>query len=81
MPANKTYDNHKMTVYVLCGFDSTVEQDLDRIYTLRDIGYRPYVMIYDKQKLRSGDTLKKMQRWVNSVYTFMKVKRFEDYSG
>lgn len=70
-----------MTVYVLCGFDSTVEQDLDRIYTLRDIGYRPYVMIYDKQKLRSGDTLKKMQRWVNSVYTFMKVKRFEDYSG
>lgn len=79
--AKTGWDYHKMTVYVLCGFDSTVEQDLDRIYTLRDIGYRPYVMIYDKQKLRSGDTLKKMKRWVNSVYTFMKVKRFEDYSG
>ena len=71
----------KMTVYVLCGFDTTLEQDLDRIYTLRDLGYAPYVMIYDKYKLKKRDQLKRMQRWVNSRFAFMACERFEDYTG
>ena len=69
----------KMTVYVLCGFNTTLEQDLERIYTLRDLGYSPYVMIYEKYKLKRGDDLLRMQRWVNSRVTFAAVKRFEDY--
>lgn len=69
----------KMTVYVLCGFNTTLEQDLERIYTLRDLGYSPYVMIYEKYKLRRGDDLLRLQRWVNSRVTFAAVKRFEDY--
>ena len=69
----------KMTVYVLCGFNTTMEQDLERIYTLRDLGYSPYVMIYEKYKLKRGDDLLRMQRWVNSRVTFAAVKRFEDY--
>ena len=73
------WDYRKMSVYILCGFDTTLEQDLERIYTLRDIGYSPYVMIYDKHKLRNGDDLKRLQRWVNSRYAFAAVKRFEDY--
>lgn len=52
------WNYRKMTVYVLCGFNTTIEQDLDRIYTLRDLGYNPYVMIYDKYKLKQGDELK-----------------------
>lgn len=75
------WDRRKMTVYVLCGFDTTLEQDLDRIYTLRDLGYDPYVMIYDKYKLKKRDQLKRMQRWVNSRYAFMACERFEDYTG
>ena len=73
------WDHHKMTVYVLCGFDTTFEQDLERIYLLRDFGYRPYVMIYDKHKLKRNDPLKKLQRWVNSPRTFATVKNFNDY--
>ena len=69
----------KMTVYVLCGFNTTLEQDLERIYTLRDLGYSPYVMIYEKYKLKRGDDLLRMQRWVNSRVTFAAVKKFEDY--
>ena len=69
----------KMTVYVLCGFNTTLEQDLERIYTLRDLGYSPYVMIYEKHKLKRGDDLLRMQRWVNSRVTFAAVKKFEDY--
>lgn len=73
------WDYRKMGVYVLCGFNTTLEQDLERIYILRDLGYSPYVMIYDKHKLRPGNDLKRLQRWVNSRFAFAAVKRFEDY--
>lgn len=75
------WDHRKMGVYVLTGYDTTLDQDLERIYTLRDLGYNPYVMIYDKHKLRRGDDLKRLQRWVNSRFVFATVKKFEDYKG
>ena len=45
----------KMSVYVLTNFNTTIEQDLDRIYTLMELNYFPYVMIYEKYKLPKGD--------------------------
>lgn len=36
-------------VYVLTNFWSSIEQDLHRIYTLRSMGFMPFVMIFDKQ--------------------------------
>ena len=47
------WDKRKMGVYVLTNYNSTHEEDLERIYTLRDMGYWPYVMVYDKNKLLS----------------------------
>ncbi len=73
------WDKRKLTVYVLTNFDTTIEQDLERIYILRDLGYWPYVMIYDKQHTRPGDTIRKIQRWVNMRAVFETVRRFEDY--
>lgn len=73
------WNYRKMIVYVLTGYDTTFEQDLDRIYTIRDIGYNPYVMIYDKHKLQTGDKLLRLQRWVNSRFAFAACKKFEDY--
>lgn len=73
------WDKRKMTVYVLVNFNTTIEQDLDRIYTLRDMGYWPYVMIYDKEHAKKGDTVRKIQRWVNMRAIFDSVERFEDY--
>lgn len=75
------WDKRKMTVYILCGFNSTFEQDLERVYTLRNLGYSPYVMIYDKYKLKKKDPLKRLQRWVNSRFAFAACERFEDYTG
>ena len=72
-------DKRKMTVYVLTNFDTTIEQDLERIYTLRELGYWPYVMIYDKEHTKSTDTVRKLQRWVNMRAIFENVRRFEDY--
>ena len=72
-------DYRKLGVYVLCNFNTTIEQDLERIYLLRDMGYSPYVMVYNKDKTRSTDTVRKLQRWCNSRRIFGTVKRFEDY--
>lgn len=73
------WDKRKMAVYVLTNFNTTIEQDLDRIYTLRDMGYWPYVMIYDKEHTKRGDTVRRIQRWVNMRAIFDSVERFEDY--
>ncbi len=73
------WDKRKMTVYVLTNYDTTHEQDLERIYTLRDLGYWPYVMIYEKEKLPKGHITKQLQRYVNMRAIFEKIKSFEDY--
>lgn len=64
-------------VYVLVNFNSTMEQNLYRIYTLRDLGYDPYVMVYDKPN--APKEIKDLQRWVNNRFIFRKCKSFEDY--
>lgn len=73
------WDKRKLTVYVLTNFDTTIEQDLGRIYLLRDMGYWPYVMIYDKEHTKPSDTVRKIQRWVNMRAIFETTPRFEDY--
>jgi hypothetical protein len=72
-------DIRKLIVFVLCNFDTSIEQDLERIYTLREIGYWPYVMLYDKEHIPKGHVSRKMQRWVNNRFIFAKCNTFEDY--
>lgn len=69
----------RLIVYVLTNFDTTLEQDLERVYTLRDLGYSPDVRIYEKYNLPKHHILIKLQRYVNSQMIFNTVKRFEDY--
>ena len=64
-------------VYCLTNFNSTMEENLYRIYTLRDMGYDPYVMIYDKP--HAPKEIKMLQRWCNNKIIFKSCKRFEDY--
>jgi hypothetical protein len=73
------WDKRKMGVYVLTNFDTTHEQDLERIYKLRELGYWPYVMIYEREKLPKKHITRKLQRWVNMRAIFEKVTKFEDY--
>lgn len=71
----------KMTVYMLCNFDTTFEQDLDRVYTLRDLGYNPFVMLYDKENIPKADKLRHLQRWVNNRIVFRSCEKFEDFDS
>lgn len=68
-----------LSVFVLCNFDTTLEQDLERIYTLREMGYWAYVMLYDKEHIPKNSALRYLQRWVNNRFVFAKCERFEDY--
>ena len=72
-------NERNLIVYVLCNYDTTIEQDLERIYTLRDMGYWAYVMLYDKEHIPIGHELRKLQRWVNNRFIFAKCKTFEEY--
>lgn len=73
------WDKRKLQVYVLVNYNSTREEDLERIYTLRELGYWPYVMIFEKEKLPKGHVIRRLQRWVNMRAIFESVPRFEDY--
>lgn len=68
---------HNAIVYVLVNHTSTIEQDLERIYTLRDMGYWAYVMVYDKE--HAPHIYTDLQRWCNNRFVFAKCPRFEDY--
>lgn len=70
-------DRRRKVVYVLTNFDSTMEENLHRVYTLRDYGYDPYVMIYNKPS--APQEVKDLQRWVNNFRIFQSCPRFEDY--
>lgn len=65
------------TVYTLVNYDTTMEQNLYRIYTLRDMGYAPYVMIYNKPS--AAREIRLLQRWVNNKMIFKSCRKFEDY--
>lgn len=64
-------------VYCLTNFNSTMEQNLHRIYTLRDMGFDPYVMVYDKP--HAPKEIKRLQRWCNNKIIFKSCPKFEDY--
>ena len=68
-----------LIVYVLCNFDTTLEQDLERIYTLREHGYWAYVMLYDKEHIPKGHIYRKLQRWCNNRIIFATCKTFDEY--
>ena len=73
---HKPHGNNGM-VYVLTNYDSTLEEDLYRIYTLRDFGFDPYVMIYDK--MHAAREKKHLQRWCNSKWIFRSEPDFKKY--
>jgi hypothetical protein len=71
-------------VYCLTNFENCTTKDhidraLYRIYILSEMGYDPYVMVYDKP--HAPKEIKMLQRWCNNKIIFKSCKRFEDYVG
>ena len=74
---NTKANRHNTIVYCLVNYNSRIEEDLHRVYTIRNLNAQPYIMIYDKA--HADPIYSKLQRWVNSPCIFNTVKRFEDY--
>ena len=66
------------TVYCLVNYGTTMKENLFRIYTLRDMGFDPYVMIYDKPN--APREIRMLQRWCNNRLIFKSVPDFKDYN-
>lgn len=67
--------------FVLVGFNSTIEQDLERIAIIREYGIDPFVMIY--RDYHTGQAprdrqLRNLARWVNR--RLYKLIPFDEYS-
>lgn len=67
------------TVYCLVNYNSTMEENLYRIYTLKELGYDPYVMIYDKP--HANREIRLLQRWCNNKFILQSCPRFEDFNS
>ena len=63
------FSRSKIACYVLIGFDSTPEEDLFRIETLRGLGVDPFVMPFN----RRDSYQRKLARWVNHKAIFKSV--------
>lgn len=61
-------DERKTGVYILTNYDTTHDEDLYRVYAVRDLGYMPYIMIYNKPS--APQITKDLQRWCNSRFIY-----------
>ena len=66
----------KVMVYILCNYDTTLEQDLYRIQLCRELNFSPYPMIYDKA--HADPVYRQLQRWCNN-WIFWGVPTFDEY--
>lgn len=66
----------RVMVYILCNYDTTLEQDIHRIQLCRELNISPYPMIYDKE--HADKIYRKLQRWCNN-FIFWNCPTFEDY--
>lgn len=67
---------YRLICYVLIGFDSTPEEDLYRVETLRELKIDPFVMPYDKKDKYQ----RKFARYVNMKAIFKKIA-WDEYSA
>ena len=77
--AYRIKDNRRKIVYVLVNFNSSMQENLYRIYTLRDLKYDHFVMVYDKP--HAPREIKDLQRWCNNRFIFKACPDFNDYHG
>ena len=71
---------YKLTCYVLVGYNSTIEQDMFRIDTLRRFGICPFVQPYRdyENKRKPTQYERDLARWANNKFLYKSCK-FEDY--
>lgn len=75
----KNVRKQTVSAYILTNFNSTHQQDIDRVMFLRSLNIQPYVMIYRKET--APKETRRLQRYVNSPMIFWKVNSFDEYKA
>ena len=76
----KYINKNKIVCYVLVGFNSTVQQDIDRLNTLKRLGVVPFVQPYRdfENKVKPTQYQLDLAQWANKRMIFMTCD-FEDF--
>lgn len=69
----------KVSVYILTNFDTTIDQDIERVETVKSLGFNPYVMRYDKEHIPRGHILNSLARYSNTKRILWSCDSFEQY--
>lgn len=70
--------NYKFrTVYILTNYNTEHDYDLYRVNTLKELGYYPYIMIYNKPSAPRLTRL--LQGYCNNRYVYTTCKKFDDF--
>lgn len=69
-------DSRSKRVYILTNYNTTLQEDWYRVKRVKELGYSPYVMIY--QKGTHPRFLTDLSRWSNNMFLFQAME-FEDY--
>ena len=75
--ANRRPHGRYATVYVLTNYATSFREDLHRIYTLRDMNFDPYVMIFNKPS--APQEVRRLQSWCNNRKIFRTQPDFYKY--
>ena len=77
-PHGKLGGVYILTNYGKSSVEEHIEKALRRVYKTMEIGYDPYVMIYDK--VHAPKELRYLQRWCNNKRVIRKCPDFRDYN-
>lgn len=69
------FSERQLRVYVLTNYDTDHNYDLYRVNTLRQMGYDPYVMVFNKG--REHVLTRRLQRWVNNKVLWRRHDSFD----
>lgn len=64
-------------VFCLTNFDTTHEQDMERVRAIQECECWPYIMVYNKET--APKITRRLQRYTNNPIVYASAKDFEDY--
>lgn len=77
--SGKKWRSRPPRVYVLTNFNTTHEQDIERVKKIQEVGFDPYIMVYNKST--APKITRKLQRWANNPLIYGSERDFEKYKG
>lgn len=71
-------NKERTSIYILTNYNTTYDEDMYRINVIQKLGYRPFIMVYNKSS--APQITKDLQRWANNKIIYAATKEnFKNY--